>query len=74
MILYQLAKRLEQRKQLTQTILTSGDEQAVDQLVSQREQVEEQLFTQANRWSAEGNDEFVLAGLVPDSECDLDGE
>lgn len=68
MILYQLAKRLEQRKQLTQTILTSEGESNMEQLVSQKEQVEEQLLTQANRWSTEGNDEFLLAGLAPDSE------
>lgn len=68
MILYQLAKRLEQRKQLTQTILTTESESHVERLVSQKEQVEEQLFTQANRWSTEGNDEFVLAGLVPEAE------
>lgn len=66
MILYQLAKRLEQRKRLQQTIdVTDGDVRA---LITQKEQVEEQLHTQAAVWSEEGQDEFLLASLTPDNE------
>jgi hypothetical protein len=64
MILYQMAKRMEQRKQLKLTIEQSeGDN---EQLVTQKEQVEEQLMTQANRWAEEGHDEFMLNAMVPE--------
>ncbi|UUZ83201.1 hypothetical protein LJK88_04535 [Paenibacillus sp. P26] len=66
MILYQLAKRLERRNQLQQTIeRTDGD---VRDLLMQKEQVEEQLQTQANAWTEEGQDEFLLASVPVDNE------
>jgi hypothetical protein len=64
MILYQMAKRMEQRKQLSNTIKQSSGNN--EQLVTQKEQVEEQLMTQATRWTEEGNDEFMLNTMVPE--------
>lgn len=64
MILYQMAKRLEQRNQLQHTISqTEGD---VEALLSQKEQVEEQLQSQANVWTEEGQDAFTLSALIPE--------
>lgn len=66
MILYQMAKRLEQRKQLQQTIQEhTGD---VKSLLYQKEQVDEQLMSQANVWTEAGQDEFTLAALQPENE------
>lgn len=66
MILYQLAKRLEQRNRLQHTIDRSeGD---VSALLTEREQMDAQLKTQANAWKEEGQDEFFLAALTPDTE------
>lgn len=65
MILYQLAKRMEQRKQLRRSIEHSeGD---VRSLVTQKEQVEGQLMAQAAAWTEDGQDEFVLASLPQES-------
>lgn len=65
MILYQLAKRMEQRKQLRRSIEHSeGD---VRTLVTQKEQVEGQLMAQAAAWTEDGQDEFVLASLPQES-------
>ncbi|MDF2959935.1 MAG: hypothetical protein K0S39_1670 [Paenibacillus sp.] len=64
MILYQMAKRLEQRQQLKRTIEQAGDDTA--HLVTQKEMVEEQLLTQTNRWNGEGNDEFMLGAMTPE--------
>lgn len=64
-ILYQLAKRMEQRKQLRRSIEHSeGD---VRTLVTQKEQVEGQLMAQAAAWTEDGQDEFVLASLPQES-------
>jgi hypothetical protein len=64
-ILYQMAKRLEQRKRLKLTIEQSDGFN--EQLVTQKEQVEHQLMTQANRWLEEGNDEFMLHQIIPEA-------
>ncbi|MEK8131003.1 hypothetical protein WMW72_24155 [Paenibacillus filicis] len=65
MILYQLAKRLDERNRLQRTIdASSGD---VGALTTQKEQVEEQLQTQASAWSADGQDEFLLEAVAPDT-------
>jgi len=65
MILYQMAKRMEQRQQLNRTIRQSqGD---TEQLIFQKEQVEEQLMSQAHLWKEAGNDEFQLAAWVPEA-------
>jgi hypothetical protein len=64
LILYQMAKRMEQRRQLQQTIEQSGG--GLEHLVTEKEQVEEQLITQANRWKEDGNDEFMLGALTPE--------
>ncbi|TDF96316.1 hypothetical protein [Paenibacillus piri] len=65
MILYQMAKRMEQRKRLKQTIEQSeGDKQ---HLVTQKELVEEQLLTQKMRWTEEGSDEFTLSAMTPEA-------
>ncbi|CAG7646806.1 hypothetical protein ACFQI7_24190 [Paenibacillus allorhizosphaerae] len=67
MILYQLAKRLEQRNRLQHTINRSeGD---VSALMTEKEQMDTQLKTQASTWKEEGQDEFVLAALSPDTEA-----
>jgi hypothetical protein len=64
MILYQLAKRLDERNRLQRTInANDGD---VGALTTKKEQVEEQLLTQASAWSAEGQDEFLLEAVTPD--------
>lgn len=67
MILYQMAKRLEERNRLQQTInhRVQGD---VAELMSQKEQVEAQLMSQASIWSEDGQDEFRLTALNPDTE------
>lgn len=65
MILYQMAKRMEQRKQLKHTIEQSQGDVA-ERLVTQKEQVEAQLMTQANYWAEEGNDDFMLHAMVPE--------
>ncbi|TVY09747.1 hypothetical protein [Paenibacillus cremeus] len=66
MILYQLAKRLEQRNRLQNTInRTEGD---IAELLTQKEQMDEQLLTQANVWSEAGQDEFLLTAITPESE------
>jgi hypothetical protein len=65
MILYQMAKRMEQRKQLKRTIGQSHGDVA-EKLVIQKEQVEAQLMTQASYWTEEGNDEFMLNTMVPE--------
>ncbi|NHN32925.1 hypothetical protein [Paenibacillus agricola] len=65
MILYQMAKRMEQRKQLKHTIEQSQGDVA-EQLVTQKEQVEAQLMTQANCWVEDGNDAFMLHTMVPE--------
>ncbi|MCU6797615.1 MULTISPECIES: hypothetical protein [Paenibacillus] len=65
MILYQMAKRMEQRKKLQHTIEQSEGIMA-QQLVTQKEQVEAQLMTQANYWAEEGNDDFMLSAMVPE--------
>lgn len=58
-----MAKRLEQRKQLqTSILLTGGD----TDLLTQKELVDKQLLTQTNRWTAEGNDEFMLGAMTPE--------
>lgn len=67
MILYQMAKRLEQRKKLHQSINQTGGE-AQHALVTQKEQVEEQLQTQATIWTEDKQDEFLLAGVTADNE------
>lgn len=64
MILYQLAKRLAERNRLQDNIERS--EGNIEALVTQKEQVEEQLLTQANMWKEEGQDEFMLAALAPE--------
>ncbi|PZE20785.1 hypothetical protein [Paenibacillus xerothermodurans] len=66
MILYQMAKRMERRKELQRSIEQSGG--GLEHLRTQKELVEEQLITQANRWSEEGYDEFMLAALTPEVE------
>ncbi|CAG7647909.1 hypothetical protein PAESOLCIP111_05489 [Paenibacillus solanacearum] len=67
MILYQLAKRLEQRNRLQNTINRSeGD---VSALLTEKEQMESQLKTQAITWQEDGQDEFVLSALSPDTEA-----
>jgi len=67
MILYQLAKRLEQRNRLQTTINRSeGD---VSALLTEKEQMESQLKTQAIAWQEDGQDEFVLSALSPDTEA-----
>jgi bacillopeptidase F (M6 metalloprotease family) len=64
MILYQMAKRLEQRNQLKETIgRTEGN---VEELLTKKEQVEEQLQLQANVWTEEGQDAFTLSALTPE--------
>ncbi|WP_254777599.1 hypothetical protein [Paenibacillus naphthalenovorans] len=67
MILYQMAKRLEERNRLQQTInnRTEGD---VADLTTLKEQVEAQLISQASVWSEEGEDEFRLTVLSPETE------
>ncbi|WP_461479618.1 hypothetical protein [Paenibacillus sp. PvR148] len=62
-----MAKRLEERNRLQHTInnRTEGD---VTELMTQKEQVQAQLTTQANIWSEDGQDEFMLAALNPDAE------
>jgi hypothetical protein len=65
MILYQMAKRMEQRKRLKLTIEQSNGD-TDQQLVTQKEQVEAQLMTQANQWAGEGNDEFMLIAMIPE--------
>ncbi|WP_028551423.1 hypothetical protein [Paenibacillus sp. UNC451MF] len=65
MILYQMAKRMEQRQQLKRNILLSEGNR--EQLLSQKDQVEEQLMSQANRWSEDGNDEFLLQAMTPEA-------
>jgi hypothetical protein len=64
MILYQMAKRMEQRRRLQQTIEQSSG--GLEHLLTQKEQVEEQLITQANRWKEDGFDEFMLGTLTPE--------
>jgi hypothetical protein len=64
MILYQLAKRLEQRNQLKSTIGQS--EGNVEDLMTQKEQVEEQLYSQASLWTEEGQDAFLLSAMTPE--------
>ncbi|SDE21630.1 hypothetical protein SAMN02799630_03052 [Paenibacillus sp. UNCCL117] len=64
MILYQMAKRLDERNRLQRTIHAStGD---VNALTTQKEQVEEQLLTQASAWSEDRQDEFLLEAVAPD--------
>lgn len=67
MILYQMAKRLEERNRLQQSInnRTEGD---VADLTTLKEQVEAQLISQASVWSEEGEDEFRLTVLSPETE------
>lgn len=67
MILYQMAKRLEERNRLQHTInnRTQGD---ITELMTQKEQVQAQLMTQASVWSEDGEDEFRLTALIPDTE------
>ncbi|ULL18981.1 hypothetical protein DVH26_33840 [Paenibacillus sp. H1-7] len=65
MILYQMAKRMEQRQHLHRTIKQS--EGNTEQLIVQKEQVEEQLMSQAHLWKESGNDEFQLNAWVPEA-------
>ncbi|MCZ8523952.1 MULTISPECIES: hypothetical protein [Paenibacillus] len=67
MILYQMAKRLAERKRLKQTIERSEGTVA-EELQTQKDQVDEQLMTQASVWTEEGQDEFMLTELPPESE------
>jgi hypothetical protein len=49
MILYQLAKMMEQRERLSESIARStGD---TSDLMSQKEQIEEMMLLQASRWN-----------------------
>ncbi|MCR8632558.1 hypothetical protein [Paenibacillus radicis (ex Xue et al. 2023)] len=66
MILYQMAKRMEQREQLKHSIEQTGGGNT-EHLVSQKEMVEEQLLTQTNRWAEEGSDEFMLGAMTPEA-------
>ncbi|NOU93054.1 hypothetical protein GC093_07375 [Paenibacillus sp. LMG 31456] len=65
MILYQMAKRMEQRKQLKHSIEQTGGN--TEDLVTQKELVEEQLLLQTNQWAEEGNDEFTLGAMTPEA-------
>jgi hypothetical protein len=65
MILYQMAKRLEQRQQLKRTIEQTGG--GTEQLITQKELVEEQLLTQTSRWAEKGSDEFMLGAMTPEA-------
>jgi hypothetical protein len=65
MILYQMAKRMEQRKKLKHTIKQSHGAVA-EQLVTEKELVEAQLMTQTSYWTEEGNDAFMLHAMVPE--------
>ncbi|WP_282939536.1 hypothetical protein [Paenibacillus sp. RC67] len=65
MILYQMAKRMEQRQQLKRNILLSDGNR--EQLLSQKDLVEEQLMSQANKWSEDGSDEFLLQTMTPEA-------
>lgn len=67
MILYQLAKRLEERNRLQHSINNRAEGDIAD-LLTQKRQVQDQLMTQASIWSEEGQDEFMLAALNPDME------
>ncbi|MCS7462995.1 hypothetical protein N0M98_22980 [Paenibacillus doosanensis] len=66
MILYELAKRLEQRQQLQRTIRQSAGDR--EQLISQKAQVEEQLTSLANMWSDTRHDEWVPGALIADAD------
>ncbi|MED4602079.1 DUF2789 family protein [Paenibacillus validus] len=66
MILYQMAKRLEERNRLQHTIEQSGGD--VDALVTQKELVEEQLMSQANIWTETGQDAFMLDAVTPNTD------
>ncbi|MBE1445605.1 hypothetical protein [Paenibacillus sp. OAS669] len=65
MILYQMAKRMEQRQQLKRNLLLSEGDR--EELLSQKDQVEAQLISQANVWNGEGSDEFLLQAMTPES-------
>ncbi|AFH59741.1 hypothetical protein ACVNS2_03480 [Paenibacillus caseinilyticus] len=67
MILYQMAKRLAERSRLKSTIERSEGSVA-DELRTQKDQVEEQLMSQASIWTEEGQDEFMLTELPPEGE------
>ncbi|WP_159885859.1 hypothetical protein [Paenibacillus puerhi] len=65
MILYQMAKRLDERNRLQRTInANSGD---IGALTTQMEEVEEQLQTQASVWNEGKQDEFLLDTVAPDT-------
>lgn len=66
MILYQMAKRLEERNRLQLKIdQTNGD---VNALLTQKEQVEEQLLSQASIWTHDKQDAFMLDAVTPDTD------
>jgi len=65
MILYQMAKRMEQRRQLKLSIEQTGGDK--EHLMTQKERVEEQLLTQTSRWTEKGDDEFTLGAMTPEA-------
>ncbi|WP_281889951.1 hypothetical protein [Paenibacillus sp. YYML68] len=61
-----MAKRLDDRNRL-QLNINAADGDVLD-LVQQKEQVEEQLQTQATVWNDERQDQFMLEAVTPNTD------
>ncbi|TBL69320.1 hypothetical protein [Paenibacillus thalictri] len=62
MILYQLAKWMEQRTRISETIALSSSNSDADALLSQKEQIKERMLMHPSEWHA------LQDGLTPFAE------